>query len=419
MSLDLQTSFLVSLAYKLIDQFPKLSLFGGFVRDYAIPKLMAGTPCRLFSRCSQEPEDRLNDVDFLLELTPQELSELRKNPDFNFADSWVRNELVHSGLLRNWDWFVEDTVPLNVYGAIGVRLILRHVCANILTHIDVMQNHNVGMDLDVNDFAFSKKLGLYRLSDRHIEHYTISKRVSRFVSTQRLLDAVKNKQGVFTLSPEEENRQGVDKVASIAHRLNRFEKYIRKGWTIRNATPFVRFEAVSGSEFSCPVCDHDMPFTATFTESKQQMCYDCFFSRARTELSEKGFMEDFGTPFFLWGNECNLNALVDKNEHKRDQFGKLCQTISKIAKAEEKVVDKDALREVSLRCGMRGVLMSDPIPNFSRSQNESEQLEPYIDSDSLLVNPKLFHRAYNELVQLKDSDDVPVVEANDDDYDQV
>lgn len=244
---------LTALAYKLVDHFPNVTLFGGFVRDVIVRAYAKET---FPFRQDYEFECDIKDLDLILTQDNES-----KHEDLV---EYVGTTLTYQ--LTEWDWRLLNVSDLNEYEhVIGVRIKIKHFLTDVESHLDIIKKKVIHYkDVDVNQFKFNKEHGLFY---SHIpKNQSIYKWFERDRHIKRMIEMVKRK---------ECNMLG-KMVGPKAHK--RCVKMIKKGWTILNLNPTILIHRNEPLE-QCQICHEPKEGETTWVEltcSRCTLCLDCF-----------------------------------------------------------------------------------------------------------------------------------------------
>lgn len=247
---------ILSLSYKLIDKYENLILFGGIVRDYIIPSIDKGI--NPFTELSEKDlSEKIDDVDIYF-------SGENYIDETDFLE-WFFGDLNYK--LGEWDWISEDPVKYrDMYSTEGYKVNLTHSLCGVKTHIDFVKLNTINQDADVNVFTFGKLRGIdiipTNIKDRSINSFFTGAKIFKDV-TQKINRKELNMFGGCLFDSE---RKENEKISLL---LERFIKYIRKGWTILNIDNDIFIHKEKDHE--CNIC-----YTAESDIYIKLACSNCF-----------------------------------------------------------------------------------------------------------------------------------------------
>lgn len=175
----LRTRSIMSLAYKLVDNFAdartgEVILFGGVVRDVIVPALGDGKDP--FSKeYLSETKEQINDLDIYVKITAGD------QDTFERLREWIGTSLTHK--LREWDWQICKSENIPNYHLKARRLHLVHTVTDEKVQLDLVSadgRHPV--DADVNRVRFSRSAGLVLDNPRF--NPTTSKMIQKILETK-------------------------------------------------------------------------------------------------------------------------------------------------------------------------------------------------------------------------------------------
>jgi len=277
---------LLSLAYKLIDKFSELTLFGGVVRDIICPAIYHGDDP---FDSSFESKERIEDLDIYITwkwedgFTNEEDMSSRRE----YLVSWVFDNLITSGKLREWDWTLQKYEKINIYHLVACRFFIRNQITGIETHIDFVGTENPKniflKDMDVNMFTFNKAEGLV-FKKKH------SKSIKGFFRHNKLqVITIKNilEKKCIAIFKNAYDPVNDDEKNMINLEIKRAMKMIRKGWVIINMDDGVNIMK-DKSDSDCNICYRPIVGNYIYImASKCTLCLDCFEKLLENELSTK------------------------------------------------------------------------------------------------------------------------------------
>lgn len=257
--MKMENRAILSLCYKLVDNYSNLTLFGGVVRDIIAPGFFKGK--YPFDK-SFKTVETISDVDVLYECDGKE--------DEKVLYRFVYHTLQYK--IREWDWKYTEVKELNIYGMTGLRIHISHQIFEAETHIDFVKNiHSRIDDTNVNQLRFNKKKGVFiqqykRLCDRIGEHFRYQQRL---LAMEERLDQKLCRMICDT------NVSGV----------RRFVKMIRKGWTIENISSYI---VSTNKQEICMIChEKETESKIELTCSKCVLCLDCFQTLLEKEMADR------------------------------------------------------------------------------------------------------------------------------------
>jgi len=269
----------MSLAYKLIDTFDNLTLFGGIVRDMIVPMWKKGKfP---FAKDEELPNREIHDIDIYVSKSVEEKEFVDEDED-DVRGRLERRRLVilHNWFfssakkkLREWDWILkDDIVDLNLYRTSGVRVVLQHaVFDNNEIQIDfIFETNGLDPDFDVNQFRFNKSTGLTFGRVRNQENiYSHFKKQKQMIE---MIDKAVNKECLMVASLLRSNQS--DSLILI----KRFTKMLKYGWDIKNKSQDIQVrDGFPEDNLCCMVCYMEKEGKCIeLTCSKCWICFDCF-----------------------------------------------------------------------------------------------------------------------------------------------
>lgn len=288
--MDFRNRCLLSLAYKLIDRFQELTLFGGIVRDVICPAMFNGEDP---FDSSYESKERIEDLDIYFTWKHPDPGAEEENPvlDEERASeltTWFFTNLMDNGKIREWDWVLQKYERLKLYSISAVRFFIRHQITGVETHIDLVGTENPKniflKDMDVNMFVFNKADGLFLKKK-------MTKKIQNFFKQKKIQDEIlvqimkKQCNTIFRTIPLKNVRYESDeKILKL--QIKRFMKMIRKGWTILNMPE--ELVVNEKTETDCAIC-YKLPVDRYLyiTPSKCTLCLDCFETLLETDLSTR------------------------------------------------------------------------------------------------------------------------------------
>lgn len=249
---------LISLAYKIIDNIPNTTLFGGIVREIIAPSVISQqNPFEL----KYQNEYSLPDIDIIYEIKKNS-QESKKSILKSEIDSKFKIKF------REWDWFITEIEDLKVYQTTGCRIFIENQILGIVRHIDLIVEPENIQDFDVNNLRFNKKKGLF-----HIETLTSKSIGSHIFSSShffQVLDSIKTKkcQIISNLIINDSGRNIL--------LIRRFIKMLKKGWNITNKNNIITINNINRQKSICMIC-HNEPenIHCELTCSKCHLCFDC------------------------------------------------------------------------------------------------------------------------------------------------
>lgn len=303
---------LISLAYKLIDRFQELTLFGGIVRDVICPAMFNGEDP---FDSSYESKEKIEDLDIYFTWEHQDWEHQDRDPldmeNLELDDeraseltTWFLASLIDNGKLREWDWVLQKSKPLKLYSISAVRFFIRHQITGVETHIDLVGTKNpknvLLKDMDVNMFVFNKADGLFlkQKMKKSIQNFFKQKKIY----DEMLVQIVKKQcNTIFRIIPLKNVRNESDeKILKL--QIKRFMKMIRKGWTILNMPE--ELVVNEKTETDCAICYKPPIYRYLYiTPSKCTLCLDCFEKVLETDLSTRNTFRCplSRTEYFPWG----------------------------------------------------------------------------------------------------------------------
>lgn len=279
--MDFRNRCLISLAYKLIDRFSELTLFGGIVRDIICPAMFNGEDPFDYG---YESKERIDDLDIYLTWTHLDQEE---NPEIELErtselTNWFFTNLIDNGKIREWDWTLERFEPLKIYSISAVRFFVKNQITGVKTHIDLVGTENPKKvflkDMDVNMFIFNKAYGLLlkKIMKKNINSFFKQKKIQ-----DELMVRIMKKQCTAIFRPTLSRPATEEKVLKL--QIKRFMKMIRKGWTVINMPEELVVNETT--ETDCAIC-YKLPIDRYMyiIPSKCTLCLDCFEKLLETDL---------------------------------------------------------------------------------------------------------------------------------------
>jgi hypothetical protein len=262
---------ILAFAYKLIDHFPKVTLFGSIVREIIAPSFIEGI--YPFSNTFNTQYD-LTDIDIIYTL---DTNSEQKISNLNLMRYELEN-MHHK--IREWDWWLDHYEKIKVYGVKGLRYHVKNLILDFSIHIDfIIQDSKYIVDFDVNTMRFNKKRGLF-LSLEDTDN-TIKSIFNIDYTFQNLLKCIKNREckSVYGLHKTQGFGQDAEYIGKNVLSIKRYVKMLKNNWTILNQTKTIKVHDHTNNDHLCNIC-FEVP-TDIHIElicSKCILCLDCFES---------------------------------------------------------------------------------------------------------------------------------------------
>lgn len=257
---------ILAFAYKLIDHFPNLTLFGSIVREIIAPAFVASK--YPFSNAYQCEYD-LNDIDIIFTFDKK-----NENKELRFELKNMRPKI------REWDWWIDSEEKLEVYGVKGARYHVTNLILDINIHIDfVVEDSQYSTDFDVNNLRFNKKKGLFCKSDINIS-IDILRKYEENLYFQNLLKLVEKKEcnSVYGLHKTDgHDEKSKEYIGRNILSIKRYIKMIKNSWKVNNQNDIIKIHQKTNNDHLCSIClETPIDIHCELTCSKCILCLECF-----------------------------------------------------------------------------------------------------------------------------------------------
>lgn len=266
---------ILAFAYKLMDNFPNITLFGSIVREIIAPCLIKST--YPFANNFKSDYD-LSDIDIIYNLEIDSEKEKWMKEHKSKKIDLLRDELEKiRPKFREWDWWIEREEKLEVYGVKGIRYHVSNLILDFSIHIDfVIEDSRYIIDFNVNRLRFNKNKGLFSTSEE--DNNTIISQFKTGYEFQNLLKCIEKREctSVFDLCKTFGNEQDNLDIGRNILFIKRYIKMLKNCWIVKNQSKYIKLHKYTNNEHICfeiPSAIH-----VELTCSKCILCLECFES---------------------------------------------------------------------------------------------------------------------------------------------